>query len=128
MSAAEEFKSKPGLKRIIKATQYSLQGLYAAFKFEAAFRQEFFLVIIMTPLAFVLGQSAIEVLFLIATLFLVLIVEILNSALEALADRVCQDYDELIGRAKDMASAAIFLCFTLVAITWGYFVIKRFFS
>lgn len=115
------------LKRVINATKYSLQGLHAAFKFEAAFRQEVFLFIVMTPFAFALGQTALEVLFLISTLFLVLIVEILNSALEALADRVCQDYDELIGRAKDMASAAIFLCFTVVVISWGYFVIKRFF-
>jgi len=127
MPTAEDFKSKPGLKRVINATKYSLQGLHAAFKFEAAFRQEVFLFIVMTPFAFALGQTALEVLFLISTLFLVLIVEILNSALEALADRVCQDYDELIGRAKDMASAAIFLCFTVVVISWGYFVIKRFF-
>lgn len=121
------FKSKPGFKRILKAGQYSLQGIQAALKYEAAFRQELLLCIVLVPLAFVLGETGFEVLFLLSTLFLVLIVELINSAIEALADRITNDFDEYIGRAKDMASAAIFFCLTFVTITWVYFVIKRFF-
>lgn len=121
------FKSKRGIKRIWNATRYSLQGFRAAFTFEAAFRQELFLCIVLVPLAFVLGQSGFEVLFLLSTLVLVLVVELLNSSIEALADRITNDFDEFIGRAKDMASAAIFLCFTFVTVTWVYFLVKRFF-
>ncbi len=129
MSTSQEnlFKSKPGFKRILKAGQYSLQGIQAALKYEAAFRQELLLCIVLVPLAFVLGETGFEILFLLSTLFLVLIVELINSAIEALADRITNDFDEYIGRAKDMASAAIFFCLTLVTITWVYFVIKRFF-
>ncbi|MDY3331229.1 MAG: diacylglycerol kinase [Pelistega sp.] len=129
MSTTQEnpFKSKPGFKRILNATKYSLQGIRSALKYEAAFRQELLLCIVLVPLAFVLGQTGFEVLFLLSTLFLVLIVELLNSSIESLADRITNDFDEYIGRAKDMASAAIFFCFTLVTITWVYFLIKRFF-
>lgn len=121
------FKSKRGIKRIWNAAKYSLQGFQAAFTFEAAFRQELFLCIVLVPLAFVLGQTGLEILFLLSTLVLVLVVELLNSAIEALADRITNDFDVYIGRAKDMASAAIFLCLTFVTITWIYFLIKRFF-
>lgn len=121
------FKSKPGFKRILNAARYSFQGFKAAFQLEAAFRQELFLCLVLAPLALVLGETGLEVLFLLSTLFVVLVVELLNSALESLADRISNHYDELIGRAKDMASAAIFLCLTLVAITWLYFLCKHFF-
>lgn len=121
------FKSKPGFKRILNAARYSFQGFKAAFQLEAAFRQELFLCLVLAPLALVLGETGLEVLFLLSTLFVVLVVELLNSALESLADRISKHYDELIGRAKDMASAAIFLCLMLVAITWLYFLCKHFF-
>lgn len=126
-SSENPFKSKPGIKRIFTAAKYSFQGIQSALKHEAAFRQELLLCIVLVPLAFVLGETGFEVLFLLSTLFLVLIVELLNSSIEALADRITNDFDEYIGRAKDMASAAIFFCLTLVTITWVYFVIKRFF-
>ncbi|ETD72383.1 diacylglycerol kinase [Pelistega indica] len=127
MTTENPFKSKPGIKRIWNATRYSFQGFKAAFQLEAAFRQELFLCLVLTPVAFFLGQTPLEVLFLLATLFIVLAIELLNSAIESLADRISNEYDEYIGRAKDMASAAIFLCLSLVAITWAYFVIKRVF-
>lgn len=126
-SSQNPYKSKRGIKRIWNATRYSLQGFRAAFEFEAAFRQELFLCLILVPLAFVFGQTGFERLFLLSTLVLVLVVELLNSAIEALADRITNDFDEYIGRAKDMASAAIFLCLTFVTCTWVYFLIKRFF-
>lgn len=126
-STNNPFKSKRGIRRIWNATRYSIRGLRAAFASEAAFRQELFLCIFLVPLAFIVGQTGIEILFLLSTLILVLAVELLNSAIEVLADRITCDFDEYIGRAKDMASAAIFLCFTLVTITWVYFLIKRLF-
>ncbi|NEN74720.1 diacylglycerol kinase [Pelistega sp. NLN82] len=126
-SPQPSYKSKRGLKRIKNALIYSLSGLKIAYRFEAAFFTELWLCLVLVPFAFILGQTGFEVLFLIATLFLVLIAELLNSAVEAIADRISHDYDEYIKRAKDMGSAAVFLCLSLVAITWGYFLIKRFF-
>src|SRR5690606_1207649 len=101
------FKSKSGLQRIVKAAQYSTQGLKAAFKHEAAFRQELLLCAIMMPLAFYLGRNLLEILFLLATLVCVLVVELLNSALEALADQISLEHHPLLGRAKDLGSAAV---------------------
>lgn len=119
-----DFKSKPGIKRIFKAGKYSMQGFRAAIRHEAAFRQELILCIILAPLAFFLGQTGFEVLFLLATLFLLLITELLNSAIEAVADKLSQEYDPLIGRAKDLGSAAVFLCLSLIALVWIYFLLK----
>ena len=118
------YKSKPGIQRIFKATKYSFQGLRAALKYEAAFRQELLLCLLLTPVAFILGNDAVEILFLLSTLCLLLITELLNSAMEALADRLCQNYDPLIGRAKDLGSAAVFICLSLIAVVWTYFLIK----
>ena len=121
---AANFKSKSGIKRIFKAWQYSIQGLKAAIRHEAAFRQELMLCIVLAPLAFFLGQTGFEVLFLLSTLFLLLITELLNSAIEAVADKLSQEYDPLIGRAKDLGSAAVFLCLSLIALVWIYFLLK----
>lgn len=118
------YKSKPGIQRIFKAAKYSFQGLQAALKYEAAFRQELLLCLVLAPVAFILGNSALEILFLLSTLFLLLITELLNSAMETLADRLCQNYDPLIGRAKDLGSAAVFICLSLIAVVWTYFLIK----
>ncbi len=115
-----------GLTRVIKATGYSWQGLRAAWQNESAFRQECTLGLIMLPLAFVVGQSVMEVAVLIALLGLVLITELLNSAVEAVVDRVGHEHHALAGRAKDMGSAAVFISLALVAIVWAMMAIKNF--
>jgi diacylglycerol kinase (ATP) len=107
-----------GVKRVVKAAGYSYQGISAALKNEAAFRQEALLFLVLTPLAFYLGDSALEILLLVSSLLIVLIVELLNSAIEAIVDRVGTEHHELSGRAKDMGSAAVFISLVLVFITW----------
>ena len=107
-----------GLKRIILAMGYSLQGLKSSFKYEAAFRQELLLAVILIPIACFLEVSQIERILLIASLALVLIVEAINSAIEAVVDRIGSEHHELAGRAKDMGSAAVFLTLGLSAYIW----------
>jgi len=107
-----------GLTRIIKAAGYSFQGLRDAFKYESAIRQELLLLIIFTPIALLLDVSNIEKILLIASLVLVLIVELLNSAIEAIVDRVGTEHHELSGRAKDIGSAAVFMTLCLTAFIW----------
>lgn len=108
-----------GLTRIIHAFYYSMQGLAAAMRYESAFRQEFVMFLVMLPLAFWLGQSAIQYLLLVGSLLLVLIVELLNSAIEAVVDRVGNEHHELAGRAKDMGSAAVFISLANVVMVWA---------
>lgn len=110
---------KTGLTRIIHAFGYSMQGFRAALKHEAAFRQELLLVIILIPLAFFITQDAVKLALLISTPLLVLVVEILNSAIEAVVDRFGEEHHELSGRAKDMGSAAVFISLVIVVIVWG---------
>jgi len=107
-----------GLTRIINAAGYSWQGFQAAFKYEAAFRQELFLCLVLTPIALVFGETGLEKAILIGCLFIILIAEILNSAIEALVDRFDGDINEYFGRAKDMGSAAVFLAFMNLGICW----------
>ena len=108
-----------GLRRIIRATLNSVAGLRAAWRNEAAFRQECVLAVILTPAAFWVGDSAVELVLLIGSVMFVLIVELLNSAIEATVDRVGTERHELSGRAKDLASAAVLLSLLLAAVTWG---------
>ena len=108
-----------GIKRIIDATGYSMRGLVAAFKHESAFRQELALVVILAPVAIYMGQTNVERSILIGSLFLVLIVELLNSAIEAIVDRVGHEHHELSGQAKDIGSAAVFVSLANVVIVWG---------
>lgn len=110
---------KTGLARIIDATGYSIRGLRACFRHEAAFRQETIALLILVPLSFLLSQSIIQWIMLIAPLFLLLIVELLNSAIETVVDRVGTERNELSGRAKDMGSAAVMLTLMLTACCWG---------
>jgi len=112
------FKSKGGLARLFKALRYSAQGLAAAFRHEAAFRQELLLAVVMTPMAFWLGRNPIETMMLLGTLVLLLIVELLNSAMEALADAITLEPHPLVGRAKDLGSAAVMLTILLGAAVW----------
>ncbi|HEX5787044.1 MAG TPA: diacylglycerol kinase [Woeseiaceae bacterium] len=117
---------RTGVRRIAHATRYSAQGLLHAWRNEAAFRQELALSLVLLPLALVLGQNAVEVLLLVGSCLLVLIVELLNSAIEATVDRVGQEHHELSGRAKDLGSAAVSLSLALVAVTWGTIAWQRF--
>jgi len=116
-----------GLDRVVKAYGYSLAGLRAAWRGEAAFRQEIILLLIMLPLAFWLGRSLLETLLLIVVCVLVVIVELLNSAIEAVVDRTGDEYHLLSGRAKDMGSAAVFVSVMLVVFVWLGVVYDRFF-
>lgn len=108
-----------GFRRIINASRYSKQGLISALTHEAAFRQELALFVVSLPLAFWLSGTIWQASLLIASLLLVLIVELLNSAIEALVDRVSTQNHELSGRAKDMGSAAVLLSLLLAATIWG---------
>lgn len=113
------FKGKTGLARIINAAGYSWAGLRAAFRHEDAFRQEVFLAALLVPLAWYLGDSGVERALLIGALLLVLVVELLNSAIEAAVDRISLDHHELIKRAKDMGSAAVLLALINVLVVWA---------
>lgn len=107
-----------GIKRVLKAAVYSFNGLKAAVKNEAAFRQELLLAVVFIPLALWLDVSALERVALIGATVLVLIVELLNSAVEAVVDRVGTEFHELAGRAKDLGSAAVLITLLLWAYVW----------
>jgi diacylglycerol kinase (ATP) len=108
-----------GITRILKATRYSWQGLRAAYIHEEAFRQEAWLCIVLIPLGLYLGADGVEKALLVASVLLLPLVEILNSAIEALADRVGEEHHELSGRAKDMGSAAVAFAILVAAAVWG---------
>ena len=112
------FKGRTGLGRIIKAAGYSLSGLRAAYKGESAFRQEIALAVCLLPLSFVIGRTWVETALLAGSVMLVLIVELLNSAIEAAVDRVSTELHDLSKRAKDIASAAVMLSLLLCAGIW----------
>ena len=112
------FKGKTGLRRLLNAFGYSVDGFKAAYKHEDAFRQEVLFSIILTPLAFYLGNNAIEIALMVASVLLVLIVELLNSAIEAVVDRVSIERHELAKRAKDIGSAAVFIALLVVVVVW----------
>jgi diacylglycerol kinase (ATP) len=113
------FKGKTGLQRIWNAFHYSLAGLRAAYDNEDAFRQEVLLAAVLIPLAFVLPADAIGRALMIASVLLVLIVELLNSAVEAAIDRISLDHHRLSKRAKDIGSAAVLLALLNVVATWS---------
>jgi diacylglycerol kinase (ATP) len=108
-----------GLRRIVSATFNSIAGLKAAWKNEAAFRQECALTVILVPAAFWVGRTAIELILLIGSCLLVLIVELLNTAVEATVDRVGMEHHQLSGRAKDLGSAAVLVSLLLLSLVWG---------
>lgn len=115
-----------GIRRILRAAVYSAQGFGQAWKHEAAFRQELVLTVLLVPVALWLGQTIYEKAALISVLLVVLIVELLNSAIEAAIDRHGQEQHELSGRAKDMGSAAVSVSFVLVVVVWGAIAYQRF--
>ena len=119
MSGFEEFKGKQGLTRLINALGYSRDGLAAAWKNEAAFREEILLAAVTIPLALFLGRSGVDRALMIGSIILVLIVEILNSAVEAVVDKASPEKHELAKRAKDMGSAAVLFSLINAAAIWA---------
>jgi diacylglycerol kinase (ATP) len=115
-----------GFQRIINATGYSLAGLKAAWRDEAAFRQEVLLLAVLLPAALWLGSDMIQRTLLIGSLLLVLIVELLNSAVEAAIDRIGPERHALSGRAKDFGSAAVMISLMGAALTWAAIAWERF--
>ncbi|HSA90549.1 MAG TPA: diacylglycerol kinase [Burkholderiales bacterium] len=111
-------KGKTGLRRVLNATRYSLSGLADAARHEDAFRQELILVVLLTPLAFWLGDTGVERALMIGSLILVLIVELLNSAVEATVDRISFENHRLAKRAKDLGSAAVMLSLANAGVVW----------
>ncbi|MFG6414799.1 diacylglycerol kinase [Roseateles sp. DC23W] len=112
-------KGRTGLDRVIHAAGYSWAGLKAAYTGESAFRQETWLCVVGAPLAFWVGQGWVQIALLLGSLVLLLIVELLNSAIEAVVDRVSFERHELSKRAKDIASAAVLMALLLTAGIWG---------
>lgn len=106
------------MKRILRAFKYSVEGLTSCFKYEMAFRQEVAAFIISIPLAFWLGENATEILMMIGSVVLVMIVELLNSAVENVNDRISTDYHDLCKRAKDQSSGAVLLSILLASAVW----------
>jgi len=117
---------RKGIKRIVWATCYSYRGIVAAWRHEAAFRQELTAMLIMLPFAFWLGETVLQHIVLITSCLLVIIVELINSAIEAIVDRIGPELHELSGRAKDMGSAAVLFSLILVILSWGLIAWNRF--
>jgi diacylglycerol kinase (ATP) len=113
------FKGKTGLQRLWNALRYSFQGLASAFRHEDAFRQECLLAVVLVPLAFLLPVGGGDKALMVAVVLLVLVVELLNSAVEAAVDRISLENHLLAKRAKDIGSAAVFLSLINVAVVWA---------
>lgn len=116
---------KKGLARIWAATVYSAEGLRACFRSEEAFRIESILSVFLIPLAVILGETALETAMLLFSIVLVLLVELLNSAIEAVVDRVSLDYHELSKKAKDIASGAVFVSLMTFLLIWSVLLFDR---
>lgn len=115
-----------GIRRIVNATFYSFAGLRSAWRSEAAFRQECLLALVLIPSGWWLGENAVERALLIGSCLIVLIVELLNTAVEFVVDRVGTEHHELSGRAKDLGSAAVFVSLMLTVVVFGLVAWERF--
>lgn len=120
------YKGRTGLDRLVRALGYSIDGLGLAFRGESAFRQEFCAAVILLPAAFWVGRTWLEVALLAGSVMMVLIVELLNSGIEAVVDRVSYDLHDLSKRAKDLASAAVFLALLTCLGIWLAALYQRF--
>ncbi|WP_371323487.1 diacylglycerol kinase [Dechloromonas sp. ZY10] len=118
-SVIDQYKGKQGLTRLLNALGYSRDGLAAAWKNEAAFREEVLLAAVAIPLALFLAQTGVDRALLIGSILFVLIVEILNSAVEAVVDKASPEHHELAKRAKDMGSAAVLLSLLNATVIWA---------
>ncbi|MEA3640360.1 MAG: diacylglycerol kinase [Lamprobacter sp.] len=114
-----------GWRRILFAFGYSMKGFKACYELEEAFRQEVFVLIFLIPLGLWLGESPVESALLVGSLLLVPVVELLNSAIEANVDRIGLERNELSARAKDLASAAVFMSISFAATIWALILIPR---
>lgn len=112
------YKGRTGLQRIWNAFFYSIDGLKAAFRHEDAFRQEFLLAAILLPLGIWLGKTGVERALLAGSVLLILVVELLNSGMEAIVDKASPETNELAKRAKDMGSAAVLIALLQAAVVW----------
>jgi len=112
-------------RRVVNSFRFSLQGLLATFREEEAFRVELVLAVVLIPLGLLLGETGVEKLLLAGSVVLVLIVEILNSAIESVVDRFGEEQHKLSGRAKDQGSAAVLLSLLLVLLVWGVLFLQR---
>ena len=119
-------KGRTGLDRIAHAAGYSLDGVIAAYRNESAFRQETWLAALLVPLAFWLGQGWVEIALLAGSVLLVMVVELLNSAVEATVDRISFELHDLAKRAKDFGSAAVFISLTMCGAVWSAALWQRF--
>jgi diacylglycerol kinase (ATP) len=113
-----EFKGKTGARRVWNALFYSFDGLKAAYRHEDAFRQEMWLAVVLVPLALFMPASGIGKALMVASVLLVLVVELLNSAIEATVDRVSLEHHRLAKRAKDIGSAAVLISLVNVVVVW----------
>ena len=118
------YKGKTGIKRLVNAFGYSIAGTLAAFKHEDAFRQEVILAAILTPIAIYYGETAIDQALMISSLLLIIIVELLNSSIEATVDRISIKHHKLAKRAKDIGSAAVFFSLINAAVIWFLILVK----
>lgn len=109
---------KSGMARLFDATGYSIKGICAAWRNEAAFRQEVALCVVLFPLSFLVARTIEQWLLLTTPLFLMLIVELLNTAIENVVDRIGSERHDLSGQAKDMGSAAVLICLLMLAVSW----------
>lgn len=121
----KEFTAK-GLMRIFNATGYSFQGIKRAWKTEAAVRQEFILVLVLLPVAVFIAQSIVQLALMVFSLFIVVITELLNTAIEYVVDRIGTERHDLSGAAKDIASAAVFFSLFQVVMVWGLILLSNF--
>jgi diacylglycerol kinase (ATP) len=125
MKGESPFKGKTGLQRLLNATRYSLEGFAAAARHEDAFRQELMLAAVLVPLGLWLGNGGVERALLVGSTLLILVVELLNSAIEATVDRVSLEDHKLAKRAKDLGSAAVMMSLATVAAVWLLVLLPR---
>jgi len=122
---AHPHKGATGLRRILYATRYSLEGVAAAARHEAAFRQELLLAAVLVPLGLWLGADGVERALLAGSVLMVLVVELLNSAVEAVVDRASPEHHELAKRAKDYGSAAVMIALAVTGLVWVLLLLPR---
>jgi diacylglycerol kinase (ATP) len=125
MEGESPFKGKTGVQRVINAARYSFEGLAAAARHEDAFRQELILTAVMVPLGLWLGTDGVERALLVGSVLMVLVVELLNSAVEATVDRVSLEDHQLAKRAKDIGSAAVMMSLVTVGVVWLLVLLPR---
>ncbi len=119
-------RTETGIKRIISATINSLQGFKAAWIHEEAFRYEIYGSIVLIPLSFFVGERPLEIAMLIVSCLIVILAEVINSAIESIVDRLGHEYHELSGRAKDLGSSAVFVGLSIFTVIWTAVIIERF--